>query len=371
MKKKILFFINTLNGGGAEKVLVDLVNNLDKDKYDVTVQTIFNIGVYQNSLDKSIRYKTIFSKYNRIVAYIFIKLIYYKIGLRHIYKKYINDNYDIEVAFLEGVPTKLLSISPNPNKYAWVHIDLYNYYGHEKIFRNVEENSVCYQRYKKIICVSESAKKGFKRRFGFDDNVIVQYNPVDEKKIIELAEENVDEISISDRLKIITVGRLTKQKGYDRLLNVVNRLKNEGFDFELWILGEGEDRVLLEGIIREKDLGSCVTLYGFQRNPYKFMRSADLFVCSSIAEGFSTVVTEATILGLPTVTTDCSGMVEIFGDQEYGMIVNNSVEGLYGGLKKMLTDKKLIEFYRTKALERGKMFKLNKTIKDLEGIFWG
>ena len=110
-------------------------------------------------------------------------------------------------------------------------------------------------------------------------------------------------------------------------------MKQSGYAFELWILGDGEEREMLQHYICKKQLEDCVTLWGFQTNPYAFMTQSDLFVCSSISEGYSTAVTEALILGLPVVTTDCSGMNELL----QGAIVtlqregNQTREGIYFG----------------------------------------
>lgn len=366
--KKILFLINTLTGGGAEKVLVDLVNNLNTTEYDVTVQTIQDIGIYKNQLNKNIKYKSIISGQNPFLSRLQSHILTHLLPGKMVYNFFIKDNYNVEVAFLEGVPTKILSASPNKNKLAWVHTDLYNYYGHKKIFRTVEENADCYKKFKKIICVSQTAKEGFKKRFGFEENVIVKYNPVDEKNILIKSEENINEIRLNDKFRIITVGRLVYQKGYDRLLRVHKKLMDDGFDYELLILGEGEERRKLEAYIAENNLEDSVILLGFQNNPYKFMKHADLFVCSSRAEGFSTVVTESTILGIPTITTECSGMKELFGDSEYGVVVDNNERNLYDGMKRLLANKELLHNYRHKALERGFSLKIESRMREIEDL---
>lgn len=366
--QRVLFLINTLTGGGAEKVLLDIVNNMDYTKYDITLQTIFDIGVYRSQIHNNVKYKAIFKIKHTLQTKVYNFYLYNCDNLKKFYKKYIDENYDIEVAFLEGIPTKILAASSNPNKFAWVHTDLYNYYGQTKMFRSVQENAECYKRFKKIFCVSQSAKEGFKRRFGFDENVEVLYNPVDEKNIRNRANEPITEIKLNDKFKIITVGRLDYQKGYDRLLRVHKRLQNEGYEYELWILGEGNERKRLEKYIQENDLSESVKLLGFQSNPYKFMKKSDLFVCSSRAEGFSTVATEAIISGLPVVTTDCSGMRELLGESQYGIIVSNDEDGIYTGIKTMLIDNEKLSEYKRRAQSRGNQFSIKETIKRTEEV---
>ena len=172
-----------------------------------------------------------------------------------------------------------------------------------------------------------------------------------------------------ESLKLISVGRLATQKGYDRLLLIINRLYDNGNNISLTILGEGSEREKLEEYIIKNNLGNVVHLPGFAPNPYSIIKEHDLFVCSSRAEGYSTAVTEALILGLPVITTDCSGMKELLGENnEYGVVVQNDEESLYNGIKKFLENKSYLEFYTTKAIERGKKFSLTSLMNEIEDI---
>ena len=110
-------------------------------------------------------------------------------------------------------------------------------------------------------------------------------------------------------------------------------------------------------------------LPGFADNPYPFMRNADMLVCSSKSEGFSTFVTEGVILGKPIVTTDCTGMREILGDSEYGLICENDEDGIYEGMKKMLSDEKLRSFYAERAAQRGRDFSAGSLAGKTEKFF--
>lgn len=148
------------------------------------------------------------------------------------------------------------------------------------------------------------------------------------------------------KIRLISIGRLTKVKAYNRLLHIALRLKQSGYAFELWILGDGEEREMLQHYICKKQLEDCVTLWGFQTNPYAFMTQSDLFVCSSISEGYSTAVTEALILGLPVVTTDCSGMNELLQGEKYGIITENSEATLFEGIKQLLDHRAIVTLQR-------------------------
>ena len=167
---------------------------------------------------------------------------------------------------------------------------------------------------------------------------------------------------------LVTVGRLEHQKGYDRLVRIVKRLADEGFRFELWILGTGSQEEQLKQYIRENHLEECVKLLGFHTNPYKYIVQGDLFVCSSRSEGYSTAVTEALILGLPVITTECSGMAELLKDGECGIITNNDEDAFYEGLKGILSDAILLEHYKEKAVERGKDFTIDSLMAPIEKL---
>lgn len=119
--------------------------------------------------------------------------------------------------------------------------------------------------------------------------------------------------------------------------------------------------------MKDNKLEDTYHLIGFRDNPYKYVAKCDLFVCSSYREGFSTAVTESLVVGTPVVSTLCSGAQELLGyNNEYGLIVENSEEGIYKGLKKLLEDKELLEYYKKKAAERGSFFSKEKTVAAVE-----
>lgn len=390
--KKVLFLIHTLQVGGAEKVLVNLVNNMDKEKYDITVMTVINTGAFRNELNSNIKYKTIFNipflskksnkkdkSGNLLDKTSFMKQILanmYKFMWRHIncqklYKKYIKENYDVEIAFLEGISAKVIANSMNPNskKMAWIHVDLLQERKTESFFLNHNEEKEVYEKFDSIICVSKNVKEQFIKKFEYKDSnkVIVKYNPIDEEYIRTKSYEEIQDIK-KTRTTLCTVGRLSKQKGYDRLLKVVKQLNENGLLFDLWIIGVGSEEEKLRKYMNENHLEN-VKLLGYKKNPYKYMKEADIFVCSSIAEGFSTVVTEAVILGIPIVTTECSGMREILGENgEYGTITENSQEGLFIGLNNILRRAEILDEHKKKLTKRKEMFNIKKSVSEIEQL---
>lgn len=368
---KIKFLINTLTGGGAEKVLIDLVNNLPAEQYRIDVQTIVNEDNYNLYLKKHIHYSAIIHTKNKILKKILLRFVNRYIPPKVIYNMFIRQDMDIEVAFLEGAPTKLIAASTNGNsrKIAWVHTDLYQYYGHKKVFRNLEENMNCYRKFNKIVCVSQCAYDGFVKRFKSMDTLTVKYNLYPCEEISALGRESITETEITDKFTIVCVGRLCKEKGFDRLVRACKRLSDEGYEFTVWIVGEGAERENLTRMVQEYSLENRIRLLGYQKNPYKFMKNADLLVCSSLVEGFVGVVIEALLLGTAVVMTNCAAAKEMLGDSEYGKIVPNHEEGIYAGMKMFLDDPGIAARYALKNGEIHEKFSLDKRMKDIQTVF--
>ena len=364
---RILFFIPGLSEGGAEKVLCSLVNNMDQTKYDITVQTIdaydpkqyLAAGIRYKAINrcKTARGKKIFSYWFRLCA-----------ELKLAYRFYVSDDYDIEVAYLETAATKIIAQSTNKKaiKLAWVHCDLSKKEGMEHPSEKIRKQ---YSRYDKIICVSKDVEDSFHKLFGKEYDTVVLYNVVDDAEIFKKAEEKIEWSGKPGEISLLAVGRLTRQKNFGYLIDTCRKLKDNGYRFHLNILGEGPERGSLKAQIQREDLESCITLCGFSKNPYPWIKKSDLLVCSSRYEGISTVIQEALILGRPVVTTPCTGMKELLGDSEYGLIVADSENGLYNGIKQLIDNPNLLRQYETAAGERGKAFKKVKVVLQTEKLF--
>ena len=361
---KILFFIETLEVGGAEKVLVELVNHMDRTRFDVTVQTIWPCDA-SKLLAPGIRYKTTYGTRNR-----FNRLRYRleaEAGLT--YRLHIKDDYDIECAFLEMGPTKIMAASTNKRakKLAWVHCDLLRAISDYAAY--TKKTTPWYTHFDRIICVSQVVKDSFDRVYQNRFDSMVLHNVIDDRSIREKVKLPPQPGKRKNRFTILAVGRLSAPKNYLRLLRTHKRLLDEGFAHDLWILGDGPDRGMLESFVAEQHMQDSVWISGFVENPYPFMREADLLACSSNYEGYSTFVTEGLILGRPIVTTDVSGMRELLGESEYGLIVNNDDEAFYLGMRRMITDESLLARYAGKAAERGKSFSAEALTADAEKLF--
>ena len=365
MKKNILFLIPNLKHGGAEKVLVNLANNLDRNKYDITVQTLFDTGVHKDSLNPHIVYIPGLKYQFRGNSH-FLKLF----KPEALYKHIVHGNYDVVISYLEGTSARIIAgcKSPTTKKICWFHTEIMSRKALTKGFRSAREAICLYRRFDRIVGVSERVRQAIIGYLGDGSQTVVLYNTNETEMIHQAALAEPQNTLLSPtEISVCTVGRLIPVKGFDRLLNVHKRLLDEGLKHHIYILGIGEEQSALEQQMKRLGIEDSVTLLGFQKNPYQYVSRCDLYVCSSHREGFSTAVTESLIVGTPVVSTNCSGAKELLGEQdEYGLVVDNSEEGIYQGMKKMLSNPELLSHYKEQAKLRGSFFSRTETVRAVE-----
>ena len=362
--KKILFLIHDLHHGGAEKVLVNLVNNMDPEKFEVHVTAIFGGGVNEQFLKPHVRFRAIFPKVFPGNSHV-MKLL----TPRQLHRLFVKEHYDIEVAYLEGPDSRIISGCPNPETktVCWIHCTMKSPAEFAVGFRSVKEAVDCYSRFDRGIFVSKGVLEAF-RSYCPMNHMQVLYNTNETAQMLEKALEPVPEGTFrSDERKLIAMGKLVGVKGFDRLIPIHARLRREGFPVHTYILGEGDREAELRQLARDEGVADTVTFLGYQTNPYKYVAKCDLFVCSSHSEGFSTAATEALVVGTPVCTTDVSGMKELLGQQnEFGLVTENDENALYEGIRKLLADPALLSRYKHQAALRGRDFSTSETVRAVE-----
>lgn len=366
--KKVLFLIHDLGQGGAEKVLVNLVNHMDRTQFDITVMSLFGGGVNEQFLAHDIHYVAVFKRMvpgNSKIMKMF--------SPKRLHKFFIKDQYDIEISYLEGPAARIISgcCSPCTQLINWVHVEQRTRGAASRSFRNEKEAEGCYSRFERHVFVAETVKEDFLSLFPKEIKkpCDVMYNTVESDKIIALSQEAADEIIDDGCIKMVSTGTLKEVKGFDRLLRIVKRLSTEGYSVHLYLLGKGPLREQLENYVNDNQINNIVTFLGYQTNPYKYVEKCDLFVCSSHREGFSTAATEALIVGTPVCTTEVSGMREMLGENnEYGVVTENNEEALYEGVKQLLDNSELLNHYKNQAGKRGKSFSTENTVKAVENL---
>lgn len=362
--KKVLFLIHDLGQGGAEKVLVNLVNNMDHNKFDITVIALFGGGVNEQFLKSDIHFRAVWPKEvpgnSKLMKFF---------SPQKLHRKCVRERFDIEVSYLEGPSARVISgcTDKTTKLISWIHVEQHTMDTLAGSFRNEKEARECYNQFDQTVCVSRYVYDDFLRILDFKKPCRVLYNTVESEKILSDAREEVSELIDNGKIRLVAVGTLKKSKGYIRLLQITKRLLNEHYPVHLYVLGTGPMQQEMEEYIYQNQLCNEITLLGYKINPYKYVSKCDLLVCSSFAEGFSTAVTEAMIVGTPVCTVDVSGMKEILGeDNEYGIVTENNSEALYRGIKKLLDDPKLMAHYRHQAQIRGTFFSTKETVKAVE-----
>lgn len=370
MKKRLMFLIESMVVGGAERVLLNLVNSLSPEKYDITVISVFKQSVYENyqctftdSLAPYVKYKYLVDNTNSLKYQLFNAFFYHG-NKRLLHQLLIGNGYDVEIAWYEGLPTTFLANSSNKHsrKLAWLH------YGDGFAHLTPQQKETFLQEYRKydeIVGVSDGVCRNFRERLGGNFSLRTCYNILDDNEIRAKADAFI--VEREKPLTFVAVGRLVPVKGYDRLINACAQLKQEGHDFRLWLIGEGSEHEALQHKIQKFALEQEVKMLGNQDNPYPYMKAADWFVSSSQAEGFSTVLTEACIIGTPIISTRCLGTAELLGaNGEYGLMTENSEEALCQAMRNVLVHTEMGEDFSVKIQSRSAAFQKEELVRVIE-----
>lgn len=379
-KKKILFIVPSLVIGGMEKMLVALANSQCRAGHKVTVITLNKNNDMGYMLDSGIRLIYKKPKTHRASKIPYIRHKLYDDGMwetrttpEKLYRYYVGDKkFDVEIAFFRGLPIKIISGSTNKKavKLAWVHNDFRKARGYKNNFRSMQQVFDAYASFDSVVCVSDQARKGFIKTIGDTGNTTTVYNMLPVEEIKEMAKEDAPLDIQRAKLHLVIVARLEdKAKGQLRLIETVSRLHNEGADISLAIIGGGADYDAIRKRILDNNASDFIDLLGEKRNPYPYIKNADLLICASYYEGYNLTVAEALILGVPVLSTKCTGPNEILDNGKYGMIVNNDESALYNGLKNVADDPQILDYYRAKALERQSFFDESKLLKQITALF--
>ena len=339
--KRILFGITSLSIGGAEKVLVDIVNKIHMN-YDIEIFTIYSNGEFQKLLNKNIKVKSLYSKsydeYNKIQKILIsFKILFFK---NYIYKKYIKNNYDTEIAFLEGPITTLFS-SKNigTHKIAWIHTDVSLIFGNNfksKVKKLFYEK--IYKKYEKLIFVSNNNLQKFNQYYNINTPKQVIYNYLNINDIINKSKSfNVDLFG-NNCINFITVARLVEPKALERLIDVHKKLIDNSYNHNFFVVGDGPLKTKLENKIKNLNLSETFVLLGQKENPYPYILNSDYFCLFSYYEGLPMVLLEARALNKYILITNNSSK-EALENYPNKKVFANSFDGIYNGLKEIIENK--------------------------------
>lgn len=387
MKKKLLFIINTMGRAGAETALIELLKKLDSmGGYELSLFAIIPCGelferVPENVhiLNKHINKNSVLSFSGRmwIIRTVLSSFFYRMTGLKMLKTMAINikqqkdsgrklqydkllwrllsdgrpaarGTYDLAVAYIEGAAAYYLADKVNAvHKAAFIHID-YQKAGYTPLM-----DKDCYDRMEKIFVVSKEVGEKFSSVYPkHRDRIVLFRNLLDKEAIRKKAEEGTGFTDGFEGIRLVTVGRLHYQKGYDIAIEALAELRKDGYDVRWYVIGEGLERRNLEMLTKKHGVEGYFILMGARDNPYPFMKQADIYVHATRFEGKSLAIEEAQILGKAIVASDCTGNREQIISGYDGVLLSLNVKNLVHELKKLMNEPKIQKEYAEHVLEK-------------------
>lgn len=374
-KKKILIIIPSLGVGGAENVLLNFLNLMDYDRYEVDLYVVLNSGVYFDRIPSKVNlhilhYNRYIEKLSRIFYSKFFSLFIHKI-----YGKKIKGDYDFGLCFLDAEATEYIIHNGATIRRKATLIQS-SYKTWDLIASRVKGKYIGqmkkrYQALDTIISVSHDAREEFENIFGTHPDHQVIYSPMGMQKVITKSQEKPEIDFDKSVINFIAVGRLIPVKGYDILLKAAQRLKSQALPFHIYIVGKGPLEQELRESAAKLGLQELVTVTGYVENVYPLVKQADVYVMPSRSEGLPTALCEAMILGKPAVATNVSGCKETIEHGKYGLMAEPEPESLSDAMGKMIGDEALRKKYAALSKERGKIFEDKSVMQKYYDLFDG
>lgn len=394
--KKVLFVIDSLHCAGAEKSLTTLLSLLDYSKYDVDLQLFGYGGALEELVPKEvnilkpmeyIKFSSLSTK-NAVIKSLknmnfkmLSSRLKFSLAIRknnysnaqkaRIYWQKVsnvieenNKEYDIAISYAQGVPTFYVAEKVcAKKKLAWVNVS-YKLGEEDRAFQEQ-----FYDKYNKIVAVSDSAKNIFLETFPkYTDKLEIIYDINDANFIRRMSEQGQSYNDNYTGLRILTIGRLANQKGYDIALEACKILKEKGIEFKWYSLGIGPLKEEIEKYINENNLENNFKLLGVKSNPYPFIKDCDIYVQTSRFEGFGIAIAEARMLNKPVVTTRFDAVYNQMKDRKNGLVVDMNSQGIVNGILELINNKKLtneiISYLKTE--KKGNTEELEKFYKLIE-----
>lgn len=390
MKKKILFVVDSLNCGGAEKSLVSLLNTFDYEKYDVFLQLMSVEGIFLANVPQEVKILpeldyVVFSKSNwsyklKHLNYL-LKKVKIFFGMRFERKKgrlhgsqaywksaksafkTVKENFDVAVAWGQGTPTHYVAEKVKAKKlFAVINAD------YESLGLNRDFDANFYKKYSKIFAVSNKLNVMTKSIFPeFADKIHTLYD-INNAELIEQLASVENPFTDIMSTKIVTVGRLVSAKGYDLLIKAAKILKDKSIDYKWFIIGEGPERKLIENEIEKFELKNNVFLLGQKQNPYVYMANADVYVQTSKNEGFCLTLAEARILNTPVISTNFDAVYNQIEHMQNGIITEKNGESIASAIVELLNNDNLREkiIKKLSTQKKGNIEEIDKLYRFIE-----
>lgn len=376
-KIKVLFRLRSLEMGGVPRVILDLLRNLPKDKFDLTLM----LNLYQGELIKEIpadiKLIVVEKGKEQMSSNLFfqkLQLLWRRLKLE-VYDKFpsvlyqlkVPEQYDIEVASGYAEFDMVLS-SPNKNsrKIAWFHTDVTYDVNQNRARERIETM----KKFDHVIFCAAHIRNVIEKYYNVTyPSGSVVYNAIHVNDVKEKAQEF--DVDYKDLIKPVfcSVGRLHSRKGYHNLVNIHRRLIDDGFEHSIVVLGDGEEKNNLTEQISQLGVEGSFKLLGTKINPYPYMKNADYFVLPTRSEAYPLVVNEALALEKPIISTNVGGIPEMIENGVDGILVNDDEQEIYDAMKKVFIQPELLEKIKQNTKESYKKLDSQKIYDQVTEIF--
>ena len=374
-KIKILFRHRSMEMGGVEKVLLSLLNNLNKDRFDITVLLSIDQGELRNEIPAHVK-KVFLAKgkesFSRNPFLQKLQLFVRKLKLDKLRRnpeiidnQYLKDTFDIEIGMTyNDFEPVLNSSNKNSKKIGWFHSEI----DHPKLQVLVPKILEHFPQFDHMVYCSEKIKDMMHRDYPNlsypVESVIINAIPIEEIK--KKASENIS--NLPKKPLFVSVGRLHTRKGYHLLMDVHAQLLKDGFEHSILIIGDGEEMPHL--LAQQKKLGVEKTfiLAGNKMNPYAYIKNADFFIMPSESEAWPLVIAEALILQKPIIATEVGDVGLMINHKKTGYLVNYNFDEIYAAMKEFLTNPELISHLKENLVTIEKEFDNQKIFNAVEEI---
>ena len=335
--KKIIFTAYNLDAGGIERALITLLKSINYEKYSVTLLLEKKEGVFIEEIPKDVKVLEY-----KISTCSFVPLRKIINRLKLVKTILFNRNkYDFACCYAPySIPGALLTRHFSKNNCIWIHTDYYYLYNgdNQKIKNFFNERYIV--DFKHIIFVANEARDHFVDIYPkLKNKTVICNNLVDKDYIVKMANEQIEDIKPIKPLFINIARHDEHSKKITRLIEAASLLKQSKFDFEIWLIGNGDDTKKYEDKIKKLQLEEKIKLLGFKNNPYPYYKLADAFILTSEYEGFPVVYLESLIFDVPIITT-----IDVSGDGltikgRYGLIAPKSARGVFEKMKQFIDEK--------------------------------
>lgn len=346
MKKRIVFVIESLDLGGAEKSLVTLLNNLDETKFKIDLITFKEEGIFREFLPKHVNCIALtfpkFSLVDRINFFVHRKLkskyhnaqLFWSVA-KNKFKRF-EKEYDIAVAYNQGFATYFVNVFVSATKkYAWLNTD------YKKAGYNILVDYPIYKNFNTVVAVSPEAKEGLRQELLKINKQlpITIIKDITDKKIVQEQAKHEQKVKFTEStINIVSVGRLVTYKGFKFAIEACAKLVSKGYSVNWYVVGEGNERKKLEQLIRDHQLENYFFLIGSDSNPYPYMKNATIYVQTSLFEGLGLTVIEASYLNKPIVSTNFPTAYGILEDGVTGLISEMNSQSIAAKIELLIND---------------------------------